>query len=58
VLNALVWLTGADVPAGGVASVVSAEDLARDLDVNGKGQAKTTTIDSRTSVSGDSLRVR
>jgi hypothetical protein len=35
VLNALVWLTGADVPAGGVASVVSPEDLARDLDVKG-----------------------
>ena len=35
VLNALVWLTGADVPAGGVASAVSAEDLARDLDPKG-----------------------
>ncbi|MBA2380506.1 MAG: ThuA domain-containing protein [Chloroflexi bacterium] len=32
VLNALVWLTGADVPAGGVASEVSAEDLSRYLD--------------------------
>ena len=35
VLNALVWLTGADVPAGGVASAVSADDLARDLDPKG-----------------------
>lgn len=35
VLNALVWLTGADVPVGGVASEVSAEDLARDLDDKG-----------------------
>jgi hypothetical protein len=35
VLNALVWLTGTDVPAGGVASAVSAEDLARDLDPKG-----------------------
>ena len=35
VLNALVWLTGADVPAGGVASTVSDEDLARDLDPKG-----------------------
>jgi hypothetical protein len=35
VLNALVWITGADVPAGGVASVVSGEDLARDLDAKG-----------------------
>jgi len=32
VLNALVWLTGAEVPVGGVRSEVSAEDLARDLD--------------------------
>ena len=35
VLNALVWLTGADVPAGGVASAVSADDLVRDLDPKG-----------------------
>jgi hypothetical protein len=32
VLNALAWLTGAEVPTGGVASRVSADDLARDLD--------------------------
>jgi hypothetical protein len=32
VLNALVWLTGADVPHGGIPSTVSADDLARDLD--------------------------
>jgi len=35
VLNALVWLTGADVPVVGVASVVSGEDLTRDLDDKG-----------------------
>jgi hypothetical protein len=35
VLNALVWLTGADVPDGGVMSHVSADDLARDLDEKG-----------------------
>ena len=35
VLNALVWLTGADPPAGGVASRVSPDDLARDLDPKG-----------------------
>ena len=35
VLNALVWLTGANVPAGGVASTVSADDLARNLDPKG-----------------------
>ena len=35
VLNALVWLTGADVPDGGVTSQVSADDLARDLDEKG-----------------------
>jgi hypothetical protein len=32
VLNALVWLAGAEVPTGGVESALSAEDLARDLD--------------------------
>jgi hypothetical protein len=32
VLNALVWLAGAEVPEGGVVSHVSADDLARDLD--------------------------
>lgn len=31
-LNALVWLTGAEVPASGIVSTVSADDLARDLD--------------------------
>jgi hypothetical protein len=31
-LNALVWVSGANVPSGGVASTVSADDLARDLD--------------------------
>jgi hypothetical protein len=35
VLNALVWLTGAEVPDGGVASQVTADDLARDLDEKG-----------------------
>jgi Trehalose utilisation len=35
VLNALVWLTGAEVPDGGVTSTVSADDLARDLDEKG-----------------------
>jgi hypothetical protein len=35
VLNALVWLTGAEVPDGGVTSNVSADDLARDLDEKG-----------------------
>ena len=34
-LIALVWLAGAEVPAGGVASVVSADDLTRDLDEKG-----------------------
>ena len=34
-LNALVWLTGAEVPAGGVPSIVSADDLTRDLDPKG-----------------------
>jgi len=32
-LNALVWTTGLEVPAGGVASTVTAQDLALDLDV-------------------------
>jgi hypothetical protein len=32
VLNALVWVTGADVPASGVASSVDVDDLERDLD--------------------------
>ena len=32
VLNALVWISGLDVPGGGVPSSVSAEDLARNLD--------------------------
>jgi hypothetical protein len=31
-LNALVWTCGADVPAEGVSSAVSAEDLAANLD--------------------------
>lgn len=31
-LNALVWLTSAEVPPGGIASTVSADDLARNLD--------------------------
>lgn len=35
VLNALVWLTGAEVPAGGVVSALSTDDLARDLDDKG-----------------------
>ena len=35
VLNALVWLSGAEVPDGGVVSHVSADDLARDLDEKG-----------------------
>lgn len=34
-LNALVWLTGAEVPSGGIASTVSADHLARDLDPKG-----------------------
>ena len=32
VLNALVWVTGAEVPASGVASTLAADDLERDLD--------------------------
>ena len=32
VLNALVWLTGLDVPAGGVASSVTDDDLSQNLD--------------------------
>jgi len=32
VLNALVWITGLDVPEGGVASTVTDEDLAKNLD--------------------------
>ena len=32
VLNALVWITGLDVPENGVSSAVSAEDLAKNLD--------------------------
>ncbi len=32
VLNALVWVTGAEVPADGVASSVSADELGRNLD--------------------------
>jgi len=35
VLNALVWLTGTEVPRGGIASTVSPDDLARDLDPKG-----------------------
>ena len=35
-LNALVWTTGLDVPAPGVASVVSADDMAANLDPKGK----------------------
>jgi Trehalose utilisation len=35
VLNALVWMTGAEVPPGGVASQVTAADLERDLDDKG-----------------------
>lgn len=31
-LNALAWLVGAEVPAGGIASTLSVEDLTRDLD--------------------------
>ena len=31
-LNALVWTAGLDVPEGGVASAVSADDLAANLD--------------------------
>ena len=33
VLNALVWVTGAEVPEGGVTSKVEPEDLAKNLDV-------------------------
>jgi hypothetical protein len=32
VLNALVWLTGVEVPADGIESAISDADLARDLD--------------------------
>jgi hypothetical protein len=32
VLNALVWVTGADVPPSGVGSVVADADLERDFD--------------------------
>jgi hypothetical protein len=32
VLNALVWVTGMDVPADGVQSSVSEDDLAKNLD--------------------------
>ena len=35
-LNALVWTTGLDVPAPGVASAVSADDMAANLDPKGK----------------------
>ncbi len=35
VLNALVWLTGAEVPDGGVSSHVTEYDLSRDLDPKG-----------------------
>jgi len=31
-LNALVWTAGLDVPAGGVASTVSADELAANMD--------------------------
>lgn len=36
VLNALVWITGMDVPEGGVESTVTTEDLAKNLDPKGK----------------------
>ncbi|MBX3177430.1 MAG: ThuA domain-containing protein [Candidatus Hydrogenedentes bacterium] len=35
VLNALVWITGMDVPEGGVESVVTEDDLAKNLDPKG-----------------------
>ncbi|MCY3016221.1 MAG: DUF1080 domain-containing protein [Planctomycetota bacterium] len=35
-LNALVWTTGLDVPAEGIASGVTADDLAANLDAKGK----------------------
>lgn len=38
VLNALVWVTGAEVPVGGVDSRVSEEDLKENLDPKGKPQ--------------------
>ncbi|MGD0537419.1 MAG: ThuA domain-containing protein [Verrucomicrobiota bacterium] len=36
VLNALVWVAGAEVPPGGVASTVTAEELKQNLDVKQK----------------------
>ena len=35
VLNALVWVTGAEVPKGGVASRVEEDDLKQNLDPKG-----------------------
>ncbi|MES2708684.1 MAG: ThuA domain-containing protein [Verrucomicrobiota bacterium] len=40
VLNALVWVTGAEVPAGGIDSKVSEEDLKENLDPKGKPKPK------------------
>lgn len=39
VLNSLVWLTKTEVPAGGVSSTVSAEDLGKNLDPKGRRPA-------------------
>jgi hypothetical protein len=36
VLNALVWVAGVEVPADGVASTVTAEELKQNLDVKRK----------------------
>ncbi len=36
VLNGLVWITGLEVPEGGVVSTVTAEDLTKNLDPKGK----------------------
>ncbi|MGL6094687.1 MAG: ThuA domain-containing protein, partial [Fimbriiglobus sp.] len=36
VLNALLWISKVDVPAGGVDSVVTADDLTKNLDPKGK----------------------
>ena len=41
VLNAIVWVSGAEVPAAGVASQVTAEDLAANLDPKGRRQPQT-----------------
>jgi type 1 glutamine amidotransferase len=43
-LNAILWTAKAEVPAGGVESVVSAEDLAKNLDVKSAPKPKVVEV--------------